>query len=389
MEESYPGVKHDIGRGLGLGVTVSMLSVLVMGPLPDMDPHPQIADPEQPGVCAWPYQYSFYETQTCDTPLITAEVAVAYMGDNPQDAQEIIDYADELETDLFRGILDLSFTVIETDSLKDEYDDLLDDGCLQKSPGDMLVKKEPIIAENDYLLTLSPDPDCNGAGGRANKDGTADVYGVSGQNHDIVDDALTVIHEMGHEVLGLGHSGRLNGDFNTLDISPVNDNIKVGDYIESSSSFEQYSGTSVMGSDSFAYFPVHTALFSCSHLIDQAHGEESPYIKELVDEAVSIGVEEEHKGITLGVDLEFPIYRDVLDNPSGEPSRIKFDKLIVYPNFNPAGSTAVVVYLFSSQECTSAEIAILAPQVDVLNLDMGVNGNVRIELGEQSLTLAA
>lgn len=364
-------INREVQRGVGIGLNAFMLSVLLTGPSPELRQNPQVADPDQYGVCDWPY-LRVSEEPYCDTPLITADVAVVYLGDDENLVQEIIEQADELETDAFKGILDLSYTVISLE-LESDYDNLLVGNCIDatKSPANMVIEEKPNIATNfDYAIALSPDPSCGSNGGNSNGNGTADVYGVSDGSDPFLK-AADVLHEIaGHEILGSGHSGMLDADSGILVDSYTTGVVKLDEYFDSAIGFRQYANWDVMGSGAAPNAPVPSVILNCSSIIQEAHGNNSPFGVEMIGDVAKLNATEIFQSKFVSIKLDDALQTDILDGSGGS---ISFDQLIIQPNW---GNMAVV-YFFSSEQCRTAQVGIIASpdlQAGTTTIDMGKNG---------------
>jgi hypothetical protein len=355
--------------------------------------------PELPQKCFYPSYEAAEELRfDCNRPSIIKNVVIVDFGDsNDQLVQDIAVYSDRMIDDVMGGVVDINFEIVEASSqAKETYIAATNEhGCTDENPesrpSNLARTYMPELAGKN-IIALSPLPSCNenlaGLGNHMTKE--ADVFNVQIHNEEY-NGALAShvgrvsVHEAGHSVLALGHSGELSNDM-YLETS-----INVDQILAESPTYHQYDGYSVMGGGEWADYPLLPEFFDCISEFKDMHDERNPLSANIYSQSETLSYAEAARGQYFSVGLDNVVELSAVDDPTDSSSAVTFSELNIVPSFED-GELIYELRLKSLWGCDLAQVGSLhifgEDQGEVNFMANGENYSIIAEDQNITLTLA-
>lgn len=328
--------------------------------------------PELPKECIFPsYETAEQLRFDCNRPSITKDVVIVDFGDdNDQLIQDITTSSDQMIDDVMNGVVDINFEIVEASSqAKAAYKVATSEhGCTDESPearpSNLARTLMPELAGKN-IIALSPLPSCNknlgGIGNHMTKE--ADVFNVQVHNEQYSDALVSHVgrvgvHEAGHSVLSLGHSGELSND------TYLETALNVDQILAESPTYHQYDGYSVMGSGEWADYPLLPEFFDCIPEFKDIHEERNPLSANIYSQPKTLSYAEAARGQYFSVGLDNVVEISAVDDPTDSSAAVTFNEVNIVPNFDE-GELAYEIRLKSLWGCDLAQVGSLQiPNVD-------------------------
>lgn len=320
--------------------------------------------PELPKECLYPSYETAEELRfDCNRPSIVKDVVIVDFGDdNDQLIQEIAIYSNQMVDDVASGVVDVKFEVVEASpQAKKAYDTATSEqGCVEDSPeskpSNLLKTFMPELAGQN-VIALSPLPSCNPnlAGQGNHLTNRADVFNVQIHNKEYFDALIehisrVAVHELGHSVLSLGHSGELS------DAAYLVSNLNIDQILAGLPIYHQYDGYSVMGE--WADYPLPPEFFDCVPEFKDIHEERSPLAAEVYSSSKTLSYTEAASGQYFSISLDDVVELSAVDDPTDNSAAVTFSELNIVPSFDD-GELTYDIRLKSLWGCDLAQVGSL------------------------------